>query len=91
MDKARRPPPESRHSKRIVLLAAGNRQVTCSLCRLRVVYDDDHVGLVSLLLSSHWYDHHGIEAFRQEAAEARRELSLSGRTEELRAMRASGW
>ena len=84
-------PAATRQSRRVIVLAAGNRQLACSLCRLRIVYDDEHAGLVSMLLSSHWYDDHGVEAWRQEAAEARRELSINGRSEELRAMRASGW
>lgn len=74
---------------RVIVLAAGNRRVTCSLCSLRIVYGDDQADLISLLLSTHWYDDHGIEAWRQEAARARRDLSLHGRGEDLRAMRGA--
>lgn len=48
--------------------------VTCSRCRLRIVFSDASARLVPDLLASHWADDHHLVGWRDVAAEARGRL-----------------
>jgi hypothetical protein len=66
------------HRIRTITIGVADRVVECAWCRLTLSFDDNHAQLVPDLLASHWYDGHGVVAWRDEAAAARRRLFEGG-------------
>lgn len=65
-------------SHRFVVVGIGGRTVLCALCRLVISFDDSKAAVIPDVLASHWYDDHGIEGWRDAAADARYRLAQDG-------------